>query len=144
MPELQNITYCGLYCKLCSTKSRLPKTATALRDTMAKEGWPMWGEHAMPDFGTFWTVLNKFADFAETCPDCRGGCGNPACEIRKCAVERKVDLCPTCEQYPCEHVNALAKHYPNLIADGKRLGGNRSGSVDRGTGDSRRNRLLLL
>ena len=121
MSELHNVTYCGLYCKLCSIKSRIPQTASVLRNTMAQDGREDYGEYIVPDFKTFWSTLNRLAGFEETCPDCRGGCGDPGCNIRKCAKERETELCPLCGEYPCDHINALARRYPNLIADGQRL-----------------------
>jgi len=119
--NLKDVTYCGLYCRLCATKSRIPQTAAALRDILTVDGWQDFGEHIVPDFKLFWSTLNRFADFDKTCPDCREGCGDPGCSIRKCASDRKTDLCPFCEQYPCKHIHALAQRYPNLIADGERL-----------------------
>ncbi len=121
MSNLENVAYCGLYCRLCANKSRTPQHATALHDVMADDGWEFYGEYAIPGFKTFWDVLKRLKDFAETCPDCRGGCGDPECSIRICATDRNIDLCPFCEDFPCEHINALAKRYPNLISDGERL-----------------------
>lgn len=121
MSDLHNVTYCGLYCKLCATKSRIPRMATELRDALAVDGWDGFGEYIMPDFAPFWSTLDKFANLDKTCPDCREGCGDPGCDIRKCAKDRKVDLCPFCEQYPCNHVIALAQRYPNLVGDGERM-----------------------
>jgi len=121
MSDLQDVTYCGLYCRLCANKSRIPQTAIALRDTLAAGGWEDYGEYIVQDFKTFWSTLSKLAGFEEKCPDCRGGCGDPGCSIRKCAKERETELCPLCADYPCEHINVLARRYPNLIADGQRL-----------------------
>ena len=121
MSNLQDVTYCGLYCRLCSTKFRVPETATALRDTLALDGWQDFGEKIIHEFTPFWTVLNKLADFDRSCPGCRGGCGDPGCRIRLCARERNVDICPDCEEYPCEHIQTLAQRYPNLVSDGLRM-----------------------
>lgn len=121
MEDLKNVTYCGLYCRLCSNMSRVPQLATALRDTLAKDGWESYGEYVEPDFKLFWAALGRLSLLEETCPDCRGGCGDPDCAIRVCAVERNVDICPFCEDFPCEHIEALASRYPNLIGDGIHL-----------------------
>jgi hypothetical protein len=121
MSDLRNVTYCGLHCRLCATKSRIPQTAIALRDTLAADGWEDYGEYIVPDFKVFWSTLKKLAGFEDECPDCREGCGDPGCTIRKCAKERGTELCPLCEEYPCQHIHALARRYPNLIADGRRL-----------------------
>jgi hypothetical protein len=99
----------------------VPETATALRDTLASDGWQNFGEQIMPGFKTFWVVLNRFSDFDKTCLSCREGCGDPGCKIRICAKERKIDICPDCDKYPCENIQALAQRYPNLISDGLRI-----------------------
>lgn len=116
-----DVAYCGLYCWLCSTKTRVPKQAAALRKTLLEDGWEDYGEYVVPGFGALWEGLGKLVAFGEECPGCRGGCGNPDCGIRKCAVERGVEICPLCPEFPCSHINALARRYPNLIADGNRL-----------------------
>jgi len=121
MMECGDVAYCGLYCGLCSTKTRLPEQAAALRKTLAQDGWEYYGEYVVPGFGAFWEGLGKMIAFGENCPGCRGGCGDPDCGIRKCAVERGVELCPLCAEFPCGHIDALARRYPNLIADGMRL-----------------------
>ena len=46
---------------------------------------------------------------------------NCFCSIRKCAREKKVDVCVFCQEYPCERLLGVAKGYPTLIADGKRM-----------------------
>jgi hypothetical protein len=121
MSDLKNVTYCGLYCRLCANKSKIPQTAIILRNTLSADGWEDHGEYIMKDFKSFWQTLNKFASLEEEWPDCRGGCGDPGCRIRKCAEKRGIELCPLCEEYPCSHINVLARLYPNLIADGERL-----------------------
>ena len=121
MSNMKDVTYCGLYCRLCTTKTRIPQTAALLRDTLSKDGWEDYGEYIVPDFKIFWATLNNLASYDKECPDCRGGCGDPGCNIRKCAKEQKIELCPFCNRYPCEHINTLARRYPNLIADGQRL-----------------------
>lgn len=121
MADLKYVTYCGLYCRLCATLARVPDQAATLRDTLRKEGWEIYGEYCMPGFKGFWEVLEKYAATGETCPGCRGGCGDPDCTIRICARERGVELCPHCPDFPCDHIEALAKRYPNLIPDGNRM-----------------------
>ena len=121
MTELNNVTYCGLYCKLCSTKSRIPKAASALRDALAGDDWESFGEYIEPDFKIFWATLNKMAGYEEGMPDCREGCGDPGCKIRKCAKERGMELCPLCPDYPCNLIISFAGKHPNLISDGQRL-----------------------
>jgi len=118
MSELQFVTYCGLHCQLCSQRGRIPNQARQLRVSMAKDGWDKWATD-MPDFNAFWQWLNKLS--GEGCPGCRRGGGPPFCGIRKCARQKGVDICPLCEEFPCHRIEALAKGYVTLIADGQRM-----------------------
>lgn len=118
MADLRFVTYCGLHCKLCAARSRIPRQANELRESMLKEGWDSWGKN-IPGFNEFWSFFTDLCNKA--CPGCRQGGGPPFCGIRKCARRRKVDVCVFCDEYPCERINGLAKGYPTLIADGKRM-----------------------
>ena len=118
--DLRFITYCGLYCGLCADRSRIPKQANALRETMANEGYDKWGTE-MSGFTEFWKFLTDYCDADKVCPGCRQGGGARFCSIKKCAVERKKEICVFCEEYPCKHVLALAQGYVTLLADGKRM-----------------------
>ncbi|MCE5340275.1 MAG: DUF3795 domain-containing protein [Planctomycetaceae bacterium] len=120
MDNLKYVTYCGLYCKLCAEIARIPAQASALQQTLKKSGWEIFGHEEVPEFKVFCKALNFFSKLNETCPGCRGGCGNPKCPIRKCIEEKKLKVCADCEQFPCEHFDRLTKKYPNLIADVKR------------------------
>jgi len=50
-----------------------------------------------------------------------GNCGPPICTIKKCAREKELEVCVYCNEYPCGRILGLAKGYPTLLADGKRL-----------------------
>ncbi len=43
MVDLRFVTYCGLYCGLCTERGRIPRQAAALRELMRKEGYETWG-----------------------------------------------------------------------------------------------------
>ena len=120
MPDLTYVAYCGLYCKLCSTLSRIPKQASALHNTLKNDGYEYLGPHVIAGFKEFWAGLKQLSNADQHIKGCRGGCGDPGCKIRKCAHERNVELCSFCNDFPCNHINQLAKRYPNLIPDGKR------------------------
>lgn len=120
MDKLDLVTYCGLYCGLCASRGRIPRQANVLRESMSKEGYEFWGKD-LPGFNEFWSFLSDLSDPDKGCPGCRKGGGPPFCSIRKCARERKVDVCVFCEQYPCGRVLEIAKGYPTLIADGERM-----------------------
>ena len=116
--DLTRVTYCGLYCGLCSNLARIPKQASALLDTLVKEGWEVWGDDNQKGF---LKELRKLAQTSKDFAGCRGDkCGDPGCEVRKCAAGKKVEVCSSCAEYPCERLSGLAKTYPTLLADGKR------------------------
>jgi hypothetical protein len=120
MANLRQVTYCGLYCGLCTQCNRLPTRAAALRECMQKDGWEYWGKET-PGFEGFWKFLQWLTE-AETRCNCRSGrCGPPFCGIRKCAGNKGVDACPFCDEYPCWRIEGLAKGYVMMPADGKRM-----------------------
>jgi len=120
MADLRFVTYCGLYCGLCSARSRGPQEAKALHDTMRKEGYESWGGR-LPNFKEFWAFLTDLADIDKACPGCRQDGGPPLCGIRKCARQRGVDICAFCDEFPCHRIEALAQGYHMLIPDCERM-----------------------
>ncbi len=114
------VTYCGLYCGLCSARARTPRQAETLRHTMAKDGYEFWAQD-MPGFKEFWAFLTDLSDLSKACPGCRQGGGPPFCGIRKCAEKRGLKVCVDCDEYPCHRIEAVGKGYPTLIADGRRM-----------------------
>ena len=121
MDNLDLVTYCGLYCELCAQRGRIPTQATALKESMAKEGWDFFGEYIYDDFEDFWKILDTLSDKNSSCPGCRQGGGDPECKIRDCARENKVDVCPLCDDYPCDLIKEFDKVYPLTISDGNRM-----------------------
>jgi hypothetical protein len=120
-PKLKYVTYCGLYCRLCANMARIPKQARALRETLTKEGYEHFGKDEIEGFEPFWKALERFGQMDKTCAGCRSGeCGDPRCEIRKCAKAKGVEVCSACPDFPCKHIEGLAERYPTLIADAKR------------------------
>lgn len=117
--QLEFVTYCGLYCALCSGRTRIPQRAAALRDAMAEEGWPTWGR-TIPGFTEFWEFLEGLHT-SGGCPGCRAGGGYAECQIRICARERGLELCSQCPDFPCDRIEALGARYPTLIADNRRM-----------------------
>lgn len=120
MAGLELVTYCGLYCGLCAQRGRIPRQANTLRESMSREGYEFWGP-GIQGFKEFWEFLQALCEPEKACPGCRQGGGPPFCTIRKCARERGVDICVECAEYPCHRVQAIAKGYPTLLADGKRM-----------------------
>jgi hypothetical protein len=120
MVNLEQVTYCGLYCGLCAQRNRIPARAVALSESMRKEGYQNWGKE-LPQFAEFWAFLNDLAESESRC-SCRGGkCGPPFCSIRTCVPKKGVDACPFCAEYPCDKVLGIARGYVTMLADGKRM-----------------------
>jgi len=116
------VTYCGLYCGLCAQHARIPHNARQLQQTLQEEGLEDFYQYfpemkkVFPQFSQF---LENLAKFNCTCRSGKGGPSN--CEIRKCARQKRITVCPQCREYPCQHIQKLAERYPTLIQDGKRL-----------------------
>ena len=119
--KLKLVTYCGLYCGLCAARGRIPRQASKLKDAMTKEGYDQWGKDFLPGFEGFWEFLGNLCDPEKNCPGCRQGGGPPFCGIRKCAQKRGVDVCPFCDEFPCDKVKMIAKGYTLLIPGGERM-----------------------
>lgn len=119
--SLRLVGYCGLYCGLCANRSRIPKRAKQLEETLHEEGMDSWYTRlpSMKDtFPPFWAFLDRLGKLDCTC---RTGGGPPDCKIRGCAKKKGVDACPLCEEYPCTLIENLAEHYVMAVQDGKRL-----------------------
>ncbi|MFC1718737.1 DUF3795 domain-containing protein [Candidatus Poribacteria bacterium] len=115
------VTYCGLYCDLCSDRTKIPERARALMEEMKKVNYEDWGPGALEGFSEFWSLL-KNRTIVEDDKCCRTGkCGHPSCPIRKCAMERGIYVCPECEDYPCVRIKKFGKSEPMLLHDGERI-----------------------
>lgn len=120
MTELAKVSYCGLYCGLCTTCNRLPQRAQALQETMRNDGWEHWGGE-IPNFKAFWDFLSGLSASGES-QSCRNeNCGAPFCTIRKCAREKGVTVCALCADFPCRRIEGLAQGYGLLKADAARI-----------------------
>lgn len=125
MSEARNpreyLAYCGLYCGMCSLVATLPGAAETLRGYMKDDGWELYGNEVFPGFDTFWDILTKISNLAQTSPLCVGGCGDPDCGIRKCAVERGLEVCAQCDDFPCEQLSAFTRRYPFVLKNNERI-----------------------
>ncbi|MDH7509246.1 MAG: DUF3795 domain-containing protein [Methanomassiliicoccales archaeon] len=120
--DLDHVAYCGLYCGLCAQRAEVPVRSKALIEILHDEGFDdfyQYDPEMRESFPPFWNFLQKLASFDCSCRRDFGG--PPDCPIRKCAREKRIIACPLCESFPCQHIEKLAKRYPLLIADGKRM-----------------------
>lgn len=119
---LDDIAYCGLNCRLCNLTTILPAAAAKLRQIMQADGWERFGGLVYPEFDAFWKTLAALAAYRETCTLCKGGCGNPDCQLRLCAQERGLKLCAECPDYPCQPLQDFyAGHYEKLAVNNERI-----------------------
>ena len=113
MDKRQLVSYCGLYCGLCDWRTRVPERAKALAESLQT------AENEGPE------GFSRFLKGPTSVPEdkcCRSGkCGAPHCAIRKCAIEKSIETCPQCQDYPCRRVMTLAKSEPTLLHDGERI-----------------------
>jgi len=119
--SLRLVGYCGLYCGLCAQRSRIPREARQLQNSLHEEGFDDWYRY-FPDikeaFPPFWQFLRWLVELHCAC---RADGRPPDCQMRRCARERRIDVCTQCSDYPCAHIAGLAERYPTMIQDGKHL-----------------------
>ncbi|MFA6720664.1 MAG: DUF3795 domain-containing protein [Candidatus Cloacimonadaceae bacterium] len=119
---VNDIAYCGLNCRLCNLTTILPEAAGKLLSIMRNDGWEHFGSQLYPEFGEFWKVLGLLSGLKESCPMCKGGCGNPECVFRICAREKGLQLCAECVDYPCEPLREFfSGHYEKLAVNNQRI-----------------------
>jgi hypothetical protein len=115
------VTYCGLYCDLCSDRTKIPERARALMEELKKADYEDWGPDILEGFTEFWSLLRKLT-VVEDDRCCRTGkCGSPSCAIRKCAIGKGIYVCPECQDYPCAKIKTLGKSEPTLVHDGEKI-----------------------
>ena len=81
------ISYCGLYCDLCDSRSRIPARASALLDALVAAGHEH-GAADRPGFEEFWSYLAGLVDADGVCRGCWEMGEALGCEISRCARER--------------------------------------------------------
>jgi len=110
--EKKLITACGLTCSECPAYIATQKDDDALRAETAKK----WSEMFKADI--------KTADI--NCDGCSSGSPRlfnycSVCEIRKCAVEKKVANCAACPEYSCKKLDEFLAQVPEARAMLERL-----------------------
>lgn len=106
------ITYCGVYGGTCARwcdYAEFRDLAALLAEWVDAQGFQHWMPHVMEEFNysEFREGLEFFSkgDSWLVCYRCcKGGDGNPECEIRKCCRERGLEICFDCDEFPCVKV----------------------------------------
>ena len=95
---------CGYRCDLCAARSDDP----AVRQRMI-DGWRKYLGHEM------YTIENV------RCDGCMndGRLADKNCPVRPCAIEKGVENCAYCDEYPCDKLNGLICSREKFV---KRLG----------------------
>jgi hypothetical protein len=107
MKEKKIISYCGIDCSACPAYVATQNDDDALRAKTAR----MWSE--------LYKAERKVEDIScDGCPRDSGRlfayCG--ACEVRKCAREKKVATCAVCLEYSCARLDAFCALMPKARA----------------------------
>jgi len=113
--RVREVTYCGVYCPNCEERCQIPQRASSLLKSMEAANYNDWCPPAVWKFIQDMGTVTK----VKRCRD--GTCGSKTCGMKKCAKERGVELCPLCDDYPCEMIQHLASTDPTLIFDGRRM-----------------------
>lgn len=119
MVMIELVTYCGGYCGLCGRwkeTATLVRLAKALAELADAHGYQHWMPEDVKEFNytEFRKALGFFSDENSwlVCKrGCKGGDGNPFCEIRNCCKNLGLDLCFDCGKFPCDKV----KDNPEMI-----------------------------
>ena len=106
------ITYCGVYGGTCARwcdYTEFRDLAALLAEWVDAQGFQHWMPNVMQEFnyGEFREGLEFFSKgdswpVGHRC--CKGGDGNPECEIRKCCREHGLEICFDCDEFPCVKV----------------------------------------
>jgi len=115
MKEKKIIAHCGIDCGACPAYVATQNDDDALRAETARK----WSE--------LYKAERKVEDI--NCDGCTGDsrrlfayCG--ACEVRKCARERKLATCAVCSEYSCARLDAFCALMPTArkLLEGLRKG----------------------
>jgi hypothetical protein len=103
------IAYCGLECNTCpihlATLEEDESRKHNMRESIAEQCFEQYGMNLKPnditDCDGCWADNDRVFS----------GCLN--CEIRKCAMMKKIDSCAFCDDYPCEILSNNFSHDPD-------------------------------
>jgi hypothetical protein len=107
--------YCGLHCENCAVKAKVEPSAKVLYEEMKKAGFEDVIDF-IPDGESFWRFLKGVSENG-ACVSCKEGSGDPGCAVRICALEKGVEMCALCAEYPCARLSKLINIYPVLKCD---------------------------
>jgi hypothetical protein len=97
----KTLARCGYRCDLCAARSDDP----ALRQKMIN-GWRKYLGHEM------YTVENVRCDGCMS----NGRLADKNCPVRPCAIEKGVENCAYCEEFPCDKLQGLICSREKFVA----------------------------
>ncbi|UCC73972.1 MAG: DUF3795 domain-containing protein [Gemmatimonadota bacterium] len=107
MGENHLVAPCGDYCGGCAQYNGLAVAlAEHLRELADLYGFEFRSQGAF-DFGEFLKGLEWFAANA-TCPGCREGGGPSWCRVKECCLEKGLEVCFHCDDFPCSKIDEVA------------------------------------
>lgn len=89
--DIRELAYCGLYCPQCSFR--------AANETGSREHFA--------DAPERYAQLTQKPLEELACPGCKGDniCGD--CAMKDCAVEKGLEVCADCDEFPCDKLTAF-------------------------------------
>jgi hypothetical protein len=95
------LSLCGYRCDLCAARSDDP----ALRQKLV-DGWKKYLGHEM------YTVENVRCDGCKS----HGKLADKTCPVRPCAMEKGIDSCAHCGEFPCDKLKGLICSREKFVA----------------------------
>ena len=116
---IDDVAYCGLHCGGCfSYKGTIADMARDLRKELRSERFDQIASgipfKEFEHYDECYEVLGAMVRLRCN-SKCRGGGGNPSCNIRRCAQRKEIDGCWECQEFEeCKKLDTLRK--PHGIA----------------------------
>ncbi len=105
--EYDLVAPCGDYCGGCAQYNGMAVTiARYMRELADLYGFEFRSQGAF-DFSQFLKGLEWFIDQA-TCPGCREGGGPAWCTVKGCCLEKGLQVCFQCDDFPCSRMESVA------------------------------------
>jgi hypothetical protein len=103
------IGYCGIWCGSCvAGNGALRELTKRYQEVIKRYGLKEWGPKDF-DFKEFKKGLASIQAMP-LCQGCLKGDGRPNCEIRSCALNKKINDCSQCDQSEaCQNLDILQK-----------------------------------
>ena len=98
------IAYCGLDCEKCDAFIATANNDDVLRAKIAEQWSKEYGAQMKPEDINCTGCKSKGVKFFY--------CQN-LCEIRKCALQKGIETCAPCSEYPCDKLDFVHKNAPN-------------------------------